>query len=133
MPTIFTKGENRLKHLRTGDESVCVTLGASHPPGNQKENVMMSRRRLAHTTATVALALVGTVLVPSVASAATPHHAKPAGTSWTHVAPNGTSWTHNKPGGTSWTHTKPSGTSWTGTSWTMVAPSGTSWTGTSWT
>ena len=83
---------------------------------------MLSRRRLAHTTATLALALVATVLVPSVASAATqPHHAGKA-------SPNGTSWTHAKPGGTAWTHVTPGGTAWT-----QVAPAGTSWTGTSWT
>ncbi len=76
----------------------------------------MLTRRLATATATVALALIGSAAVPSVASAATVHNAAK-------VVPNGTSWTHTQPGGTSWTHVKPGGTSWTGTSWT-----GTSWT-----
>jgi hypothetical protein len=88
---------------------------------------MLSRRRLAHTTATLALALLGTVAVPSVASASTLHHhgakAAPKGTSWSHVKPGGTAWTHVKPGGTSWTHAKPGGTSWT-----VAKPAGTAWT-----
>jgi hypothetical protein len=88
---------------------------------------MMSRRRLAHTTATLALALVGTVMVPSAAFASTSHHhttkPSPKGTSWTQVKPGGTSWTQTKPGGTTWTHTKPGGTAWT-----VQKPAGTAWT-----
>jgi hypothetical protein len=98
---------------------------------------MLSRRRLAHTTATLALALVGTVMVPSVASASTGHHHaskhSPKGSSWSHVKPGGTSWTQTKPGGTAWTHAKPGGTAWThvkpgGTAWTVQKPAGTAWT-----
>jgi hypothetical protein len=73
---------------------------------------MLSRRRFAHATATIAIALIGSVMVPSVASAST-HRAAPHGTSWTKAKPHGTSWTINKPGGTAWTVQLPAGTAWT--------------------
>jgi hypothetical protein len=80
---------------------------------------MLSRRRFATATATVAIALVGTVIVPSAASASTHHSTGRAGK----ATPNGTSWTHTKPGGTSWTHRTPGGTAWT-----VRTPAGTAWT-----